>query len=202
MTTRMRPFAIVPLVLLGALSLSGCASLVPQGSTPPTVTVTQTAPASTPEAAPPVEPSAVPTPEVPACSGLTQAEAVNASIDSIAPYPNLESHVWVAATPDDLTYDECADLSYVVVTLYGGTVSTPCHVMLFNQGRYLGTATADAQGYYPRVERLDDASIQVTYTYNLPGESNAAASGRSTATFTWDEATQSVIMEGDVPPTS
>ncbi|MBF4460048.1 LppP/LprE family lipoprotein [Pseudoclavibacter sp. VKM Ac-2867] len=191
--------SVVACAALTLVALTGCSPSAAPESAAPTVTVTQTVPAS----APPVTPveTATPTPEVPACSGLTQEEAVSASIGSIAPFPGLESHEWVAATPDAATYDECAELSYVAVTLSGGTDSTPCHIMLFNQGRYLGTATADAYGFLPSVARLDDASIEVTYTYTLPGEANAESSGRVQATFTWDEDTQSVVMDGDVPPT-
>lgn len=191
---------LVASVALFLAALTGCSSSGTSQGAAPTVTVTQTMPATMAEATTP-DATSTPTPEVPACSGLTQSEAVDESIGSIAPFPGLESHEWVAAMPDDQTYDECAELSYVVVTLYGGTVSTPCHVMLFNQGRYLGTATADAYGFYPRVQQLDDATVEVTYTYTLPGESNAASSGRTVATFTWDETTQSVVMDGDVPPT-
>ena len=107
---------------------------------------------------------------------------------------------WDAQWADVSGFDPCAALSWAVVPIEGGTASSPYHIMLFHQGEYLGTATARAYGFSPKVNRTDDATLAVTYTYELPGDSVALASGRAYATFRWDEGQQRVIMTGDVPP--
>jgi hypothetical protein len=72
---------------------------------------------------------------------------------------------------------------------------------LFHNGEYLGTATKTAYGFTPTVERTADNAISVTYRFPQGMESNAEASGTAVATFTWNAATSSVDMAGDVPPT-
>lgn len=130
------------------------------------------------------------------CGNGSGMEAVRANLDQL---PD-EQWPWDAQWADISGYDPCAALSWVVVPIEGGTASSPYHIMLFHQGEYLGTATAKAYGFSPKVDRTDDASLAVTYTYQLPGDSVALASGRAYATFRWDEGQQRVIMTGDVPP--
>ena len=98
------------------------------------------------------------------------------------------------------TYDPCKSLSYILVTPQGGSVSTPYHIALFHKGTYLGTATQEPQGYYPKVSRLMDNSISVQYRYPKGMECNACASGKTTATFTYSELANKVIMVGSIPP--
>jgi hypothetical protein len=114
-------------------------------------------------------------------------------------YPwSLDDESTIAAAEE--TFDPCAELSSITVTVEGGTVSSPSHIMLFHHGDYLGTASSEAYGFWPSTERLDDGSIQVTYTYPLPDESNAAASGRAVSVFTWNDSTQGVDHTGEFPP--
>ncbi|WP_406018031.1 LppP/LprE family lipoprotein [Kocuria rhizophila] len=96
-------------------------------------------------------------------------------------------------------YDPCADLSWITLS-GGGTGSSPRQQMLFHEGDYLGTTTAEPIGFHPATERLSDSSIQVTYTYNKPGESNAEASGRAVSTYSWNEDTESIDHAGEWPP--
>ncbi|SER41924.1 LppP/LprE family lipoprotein [Corynebacterium cystitidis] len=97
-------------------------------------------------------------------------------------------------------YDPCAALSWITITVEGVTGSSPNHIMLFHKGDYLGTATYEAYGFFPRVTRASDNMINVVYTYPLTGEGTANASGRAYASFEWDEDLQKVQMYGDVPP--
>jgi hypothetical protein len=110
--------------------------------------------------------------------------------------------VWDAANADYSGYDPCADLSWSLVTLEYATVSSPTAVLLFHDGSYLGTATSEAYGFTPTVERTADDAIAVTYRFLQGSESNADASGRATATLTWNAATNSVDLTGDLPPTN
>ena len=101
---------------------------------------------------------------------------------------------------DTNTYDPCAALSWIVVGIRGATASSPTHIMLFHHGQYTGLASAQMIGFPPQVVRLDDASVQVTYTWTRDGEITAEASGRSVSVFTWDDASQSVVHSGQWPP--
>lgn len=96
-------------------------------------------------------------------------------------------------------YDRCASLSWQLITLERATVASPYHIMLFNHGKFLGTATYEPYGY-PRISRVDDYEIAVTFTWPREGEGNANPQGRTNAWFRWDEAQGKVIMTGDVPP--
>ncbi|MEJ6550281.1 LppP/LprE family lipoprotein [Corynebacterium sp. USCH3] len=132
------------------------------------------------------------------CSELTGDEAV-ARWASDVPI-NAENYPWAPDWAVTDGYDSCADLSWIILPIEGGTASSPYQIMLFHDGRYLGTATSEAYGFYPTVSRVDDATLSVTWHWPRDGESNAGASGESTAQFTWDAASGSVSMSGEVPP--
>ncbi|WP_217640110.1 LppP/LprE family lipoprotein [Curtobacterium sp. MCBA15_009] len=170
----------------------------------PTVTETVTAapsddpstPASTPT--PTDSPATTPTPT---CG---PADGAAAAADGIAALPEpagIAGARWDAANADTSGYDACAALSWSVVAPVGATAGSPYAILLFHQGRYLGTATAEQYAFEPIVERRSDDAIVVTYRYPRAGEPNAAPSGRTTATFTWDADTDRVDMTGDTPPT-
>lgn len=119
--------------------------------------------------------------ELPAPSGLPEAR-------------------WDASRATTALFDPCAALSSVVVPIEGATASSPYAILLFHDGRYLGTATKEQYGFFPQTSRTSDATIAVTYTYPRAGETDAAASGRAEATYTWDASAGRVVMRGDVPP--
>ena len=130
------------------------------------------------------------------CSSDNDESAYEKAIAQVEPYPGLD-RPW---RPFDSNFDPCADLSWITVTLEGATASSPYHILLFHNGEYLGTATAKAYGFSPKVNRVDDSEIAVTYRWPKEGEGNAAASGTTQAGFRWDEGAQKVVMSGDVPP--
>jgi hypothetical protein len=132
------------------------------------------------------------------CSGLTGADAVARWAGDVP--PNSGGYPWAPESAETDGYDPCADLSWIILPIEGGTASSPYQIMLFHNGSYLGTATSDAYGFYPDISRVDDATVSVTWHWPKDGESNAGRSGESTAQFTWDESTQSVQMNGEVPP--
>ena len=134
----------------------------------------------------------------PACGELDAAQAAERWIDEVPPVPTLADREWTVA--DRGGYDPCAELSWIAVTLAGGTVSTPYHIMLFHRGEYLGTATETAYGFSPGIERIGDGAIRVSYRWPRDGEANAAASGRSIATFTWNAQSGEVDFSGELPP--
>ena len=130
------------------------------------------------------------------CSSDNDESAYEKAIAQVEPYPGL-NRPW---RPFDSNFDPCADLSWITVTLEGATASSPYHILLFHNGEYLGTATAKAYGFSPKVSRVDDSEIAVTYRWPKEGEGNAEASGTTQAGFRWDEGAQKVVMSGDVPP--
>lgn len=193
-----RTSTAIAALAVATLGFSGCTTAASPQATgaPPAATVTVTATETTPPSTP-----GSPAPETgTACTDSTQAAALESALPQLAPFPDFPDLPWVAAEPDRETWDSCAPLSYAVATLEGGTASTPNHILLFHGGEFVGTATTDAYGFFPEVQQLSDTLITVTYRYPLPGEPNAAPSGEAVATYAWDEATQSVVMDGEPPP--
>lgn len=181
--------------------LTGCSGGGDGGDATPTVTETVTA-APTDTAATP-SPTSTPTPTptpTPTCGPATGSEAAAAAIAALPLPAGLEDFRWDAGNADYSGYDPCAALSWSVVTLDHGTAGTPFAILLFHQGRYLGTATSEQYAFEPAIERLADASIAVTYSYAKAGEPNAEPSGRTTATYIWNDGTERVDMTGEVPP--
>lgn len=201
---------------LGVVALlTGCVNQTPSGETGETgepLTVTQTVSGATQEQptenpAPSEDPGPAPTlgegpgesvvPTEGECGPpLSGEDAAARWVDQV---PTYNDWPWAVEYADVRGYDPCLPLSYIVLPIEGATASSPYQIMLFHKGDYLGTATAEAYGFSPGMERLGDSTIQVTWRWPNPGDSNANPTGRSTAQFTWDEAAGRVIMSGEVP---
>ena len=151
-----------------------------------------------PASASPETASAGPTAEK--CATMAGAEAVSTWGPQVPTFREGYDWQWDLDGADTTTYDACAALSWVVLEIPGNTASSPFQIMLFHRGRYIGTTASKPIGFPPKVVRLDDAAIQVTYTWLRDGESNAEASGRSVSIFTWDDRTRSVVHSGEWPP--
>lgn len=94
----------------------------------------------------------------------------------------------------------CAALSWaVLVPTYIGDGNPPTQVMLFHNGRFIKTVSQKPTNP-PYISRVDDSTINVTWEWPKPGEPQAAPTGRSIATFRWDDQSESVVMEGELPP--
>ncbi|ROP61455.1 LppP/LprE family lipoprotein [Curtobacterium sp. PhB115] len=181
--------------------LTGCSGGGDGDEASPTVTKTVTA-APTEDAATPT-PTNTTTPTPTPTTTCGPASGSEAAADGIARLPlpaGLEDSKWDAANADYSGYDACAPLSWSVVEPEFATAGSPYAILLFHEGTYLGTATSEQYAFEPAVERQSDAAIVVTYEYAKAGEPNAAPSGRTTATFTWNEGTGRVDMTGDTPP--
>ena len=129
------------------------------------------------------------------CGTHSAQTAFQDGVSQVAPWGTIGWELF-----DSSGYDPCASLSWETLMIEGGTSSSPFHIMLFNHGEYLGTATAKPYGFAPTVERVNDSEIAVTYHWPREGEGNANRSGTTNAGFRWDEGQQKVIMSGDVPP--
>ena len=130
------------------------------------------------------------------CGAADAQAAFSEGVSQVAPWGTIGWELF-----DSSGYDPCASLSWETLMIEGGTSSSPFHIMLFNHGEYLGTATAKPYGFAPTIERVSDSEIAVTYHWPREGEGNANRSGTTNAGFRWDEGQQKVIMSGDVPPT-
>lgn len=97
-------------------------------------------------------------------------------------------------------YDPDADLSWATVPVENAAAFTPVTVMMFHEGIYIGTATEHPKGFEPTVEQLDDGKLSITYPYLTGQEPGGDPQGEAVSTFTWDEASQSVIHSGEFPP--
>ncbi|NQX35183.1 LppP/LprE family lipoprotein [Herbiconiux sp. VKM Ac-2851] len=189
----------LPVLVLAVAATAGCSA-----GTASTGTASPTSAAPSPSApapAPSPTTTPAPSPEPAACGPASGQEAAASGIAALPAPAGLEGIPWDAANADYSGYDPCAALSWSLVTLEGATASTPTAVLLFHSGSYLGTATEKAYGFTPTVERTADDAIAVTYRFLQGSESNAEASGRATATLTWNAATGSVDLAGDLPPT-
>ena len=150
-----------------------------------------------PASASPETASAQPTEK---CATMTGAEAISTWGPQVPTFREGYDWQWDLDGADTTTYDACAALSWVVLEIPGNTASSPFQIMLFHRGQYIGTTASKPIGFPPKVVRLDDAAIQVAYTWPRDGESNAEASGRSISIFTWDDRTRSVVHSGEWPP--
>lgn len=194
---------------LSACSDDGTATESTDASSP--ATVTQTMKESNPSAAKD-QPKPEPTRKSPAqesepgkkpdkqCGDLSAEEALAQNVGKVQKPPFFADKEWSTEFAGTGLYDPCADLSPIDITFEGATGSTPHHIMLFHKGEYLGTATAEPQGFSPDVKQVDGKTLAVTYFYTKPGEANAERSGEAHATFTWDPTQEKVVMDGELPP--
>lgn len=133
------------------------------------------------------------------CGNDNEQQALDNGFGQLLELSGPEGNYHWAKDYTDSNYDPCAELSWAVVGIQGGTASSPYQIMLFHRGEYLGTATKHAYGFAPKVERVSDGEIAVTYRWPKDGESNAEASNTATAHFAWDKEKNSVVMSGNLP---
>ena len=197
-TRHSRPAGLLLVAAGAALALSGCTGGSDAG---PAATATRTVTTSASPSAGTAPAGASPTPSAtPSCGPSDGAAAAAGPIADLPLPAGLESARWDASTADTSVYDGCAALSAVTVGVADATASSPVAILLFHDGSYLGTATKEQYPFVPQVTRESTGSIRVEYRYPQGADSNADASGRATATYTWDDAADRVEMSGDVPP--
>lgn len=79
-------------------------------------------------------------------------------------------------TPVESNFDACADLSTILVTVQGGTGSSPMQALMFHRGTYLGAGTLQAYGF-----TTIDTAQSTTDTVMLRYRSGQAAPPAATA---------------------
>jgi len=186
-------------------ALSACSGTgTPTASPTATSTADATTTTATQHATPPTSPSPSATGTAQgSCGTESAATAVQQAVATLPrPVPNLPDATWDASHADTSGYDPCAALAWSVVSVADGTPSSPNAILLFHDGKYLGTATKVQYPFEPTVTRKSDTSIAVTYRFAKQTDANANPSGTADATFTWDTAAGKVEMAGAVPPAS
>ncbi|WP_296105838.1 LppP/LprE family lipoprotein [uncultured Corynebacterium sp.] len=130
----------------------------------------------------------------------TQATAIQEFQTHAAELPPPEWGQWDIGSSSFSENQPCASLSWTsLVPTYIGDGSPPTQVMLFHNGRFIKTVSQKPTNP-PYIRRIDDSTINVTWEWPKPGEPQAAPTGRSIATFRWDDQSESVVMEGELPP--
>lgn len=130
----------------------------------------------------------------------TQAAAIEEFRTRAAELPPPEWGQWDIGSSSFPENQPCAALSWaVLVPTYIGDGNPPTQVMLFHNGRFIKTVSQKPTNP-PYIRRIDDSTINVTWEWPKPGEPQAAPTGRTVATFRWDEQSESVVMEGELPP--
>jgi hypothetical protein len=189
-------------------TLSACTGSPGGASTQPRASTASAEPATSASTQPATAASASPTDTETgtartstSCGPYNATTAVQKAVIALpAPIPAVPSAHWDAPHAEDSGYDACAALSWAVVSVEGGTPSSPNAILLFHDGTFLGTATKVQYPFDPTVTRTAADAIHVTYRYAKPSDANANPSGTTNATFTWDTASSKVEMTGSVPP--
>ena len=193
----------VALVFTAALALAGCANggAVGEGATAAddaseapatsgeTVTVTSTIdPTAESDADTTTQASSQePSPTRSECS----SSSVSVATDSASIAPPFPDRSWSVTQTSNL----CGSLGYVELATSGGTGSSPTQLLLYNEGKLLGTGIrCNALG---QVTGSTDDSVSVQYRWPVGNDSNANMSGRADVTFQWNGS--SVDMIGDLP---
>ncbi|MGL3149130.1 LppP/LprE family lipoprotein [Microbacterium sp. A82] len=147
----------------------------------------------------------VATPEITAatCADVTAGEALAAWGGELAAAPNGTWDLKDEMGWADETYDACATLSWIVVPLTGCCLGGyPYEVMLFHKGEFVQTATEEVYGRAPEITRISEDEIEIIRSWVPDGGSGAGPYESAASTFTWDEGTEAVVREGDLPPYS
>jgi hypothetical protein len=113
-----------------------------------------------------VTPIAAAQPPAPEC-GPDQATALQMVLDT-KPLDPMTDEPWDGA-PVASNYNPCADLSTILVSIRGGTGSSPVHALMFHRGQYQGTATYKAYGF-TTLDAARSTGDTVVLDYKTPGD--------------------------------
>lgn len=184
--------------IVGATSvvLAGCSgaqSSEEATGTPAPKTVTVTAESSA--AATPESSTATTTVTAEQSSSPTQVDCSPSSVpvasDAAGIAPPLPGETWSVWQTGNL----CGTLGYAELATTGGTGSSPTQLLLYNNGKFLGTGIkCNALG---QVSGSTDESVTVQYRWPQGMDSNANMTGRASVTFAWNGS--SVDMLGNLP---
>lgn len=106
----------------------------------------------------------------PGCGVDLTAPEIARAVSTLPSYPGTD-WAWSAESPSG-NFDRCATLSTALVSVAGGTGSSPVTALMFHDGDYLGTATSRAYGFTSlNTARTTDDTVVLNY--KTPGACNA-----------------------------
>lgn len=145
-------------------------------------TVTQSAP-----------PAATPSTDPEAPCGPDRASAVRQALSRLDPEP-VTGAAW-DPTPQEGNFHACAHLSTVLITVVGGTGSSPMQALMFHRGEFLGRGRRRRT----RSRRWTPAHDTVALRYRSGQSCTACSNGLlTTVRYQWDG--NSVQMLDPSPP--
>jgi hypothetical protein len=140
-------------------------------------------------------PAVTATTPLPAC-GPPQQGALEAAFAQLSPDPTT-GRLW-SGVPVAGNYDPCAELSAILVSVVGGTGSSPTQALLFHRGRYVGPATPRPYAF-TALDAAASTGDTVVLTYRSGQSCTACGDGVvSTVRYHWDGA--GVRMRDPAPP--
>lgn len=108
----------------------------------------------------------------PGCGVDLAAPEIARAVRTLPPYPGTD---WRWSAESVLgNYDRYATLSTALVSVAGGTGSSPITALMFHDGEYLGTATYQAYGF-TSLDAARTTDDTVVLNYKTPGACNACA---------------------------
>lgn len=93
-------------------------------------------------------------------------------------------------------YNTCRTLSYASLDTQGATASSPMQLLLFHNGRFLGTGIK-CNAAYQTVTKTTDTAVYVNYRYLNDGDISANPTGSVDVWFEWTGS--GVTMHGTLP---
>ena len=134
-------------------------------------------------------------PAAPEC-GPDRQGALDAAFARLSPDPTTGLD-W-SGVPTASNYDPCADLSAILVSVVGGTGSSPTQALLFHRGAYVGPATPEPHGM-TTLDAQASTGDTVVLNYRTGQSCTACDDGTVTAVrYQWDGA--GVTMLDPTPP--
>ena len=113
----------------------------------------------------------------------------------IAPPLSYKTDVpWVFG--GNTNYNTCRTLSYASLDTQGATASSPMQLLLFHNGRFLGTGIK-CNAAYQTVTKTTDTAVYVNYRYLHDGDISANPTGSVDVWFEWTGS--GVTMHGTLP---
>lgn len=155
-----------------------------------------TAPDSPPAAPSPTSQLSPPGTPAPDC-GPNASTALQQALSNMPP-DAVTGRGW-DPTPVESNFDACADLSTILVTVQGGTGSSPMQALMFHRGTYLGTGTLQAYGF-TTIDTAQSTTDTVVLRYRSGQSCTACGDGVvTTVRYRWDG---SAVRMLDPPPPS
>ena len=127
--------------------------------------------------------------------GPDEASAVWSALAQLPP-ERVTGRRW-ASSPLESNYDPCAELSTVLVTIEGGTGSSPIQALMFHHGTFLGTGTWKAYGF-TSLDKAASTGDTVVLRYRSGQSCTACDDGLvTTVRYPWDGSKVDML---DPPP--